>query len=176
MGTGRGAAAERIFQILSLDSSEHKQGVGSDSRETLWRLKAGLGEEGLGEGVPEEEPLGGGRRAGVTTGFQGVPGAPFGILDASRENLLRPRTDPAHTRAGHCPPPPPCPSRSGSPPPGSHPLCSELCVPFPCGAPHPHSLPLYQGSPSAGGISRLPLPFSELLSRGSRVLGGASAG
>lgn len=31
-------------------------------------------------------------------------------------------------------------------------------------------------SPSAGGISRPPLPFSELLSRGSRVLGGGSAG
>lgn len=42
--------------------------------------------------------------------------------------------------------------------------------------PPPNSSPLYQGSPSAGGISRLPLPFSELLSRGSRVLGGASAG
>ena len=133
---------------MSLDSSEHKQGVGSDSRETLWRLKAGLGEEGLGEGVPEEEPLGGGRRAEVTTGFLGVPGAPFGILDASRENLLRPGTDPAHTRAGHCPLP--CPSRSGSPPPGSHPLCSELCMSFPCGAPHPR--PVGQ-SPSA-----FPLP------------------
>lgn len=32
------------------------------------------------------------------------------------------------------------------------------------------------GSPSAGGISRPPLPFSELLSRGSRLLGEASAG
>ena len=40
------------------------------------------------------------RAAGPELQDLGVPGAPFGILDASRENLLRPGTDPAHTRAG----------------------------------------------------------------------------
>lgn len=131
---------------MSLDSAEHKQGVGSDSREPLWRLKAGLGEGGLREGFrrrsprEEEEELESPRDSWE---FPVLPWPPFASGRTSRLLELTGRT-----RAGHCPPP--CPSRSRSPPPGSHPLCSELCMSFPCGAPHPR--PVGQ-SPSA-----FPLP------------------
>lgn len=57
--------------------------------------ESGFGRRRVAGGVPEEEPPGGGRRAGVTTGFLGVPGAPLASLCLG-ENLSPTGTDWAH--------------------------------------------------------------------------------
>lgn len=145
LGDRKGAASEWIFQILSLDSAEHKQGVGSDSRETLWRLKAGLG-GGLREGFRRRSP--GTRKKSWS--HHGVPGSarcslwpPFASGRTSRVLELTGRT-----RAGHCPP---LSFTQRTSPTRFSPAVLELCMSFPCGA-SPCPRPVGQ-SPSA-----FPLP------------------
>ena len=100
----------------------------------------------MGEGAPGEEPLGGGRRSGVTTGFLGVLDAPAGVLDASQGNLLRPGRHARRTL------PPTLSSTQRISPTRFSPaeLRAVYVLPsFPCGDPHPR--PVGQ-SPSASPL------------------------